>query len=62
MRLMESGWTDQVGLIVKNAISKRLEEGQSSKTIKFEQLYKDVIDNARGKNLCIFKLDILLDF
>lgn len=50
MRLMESGWTDELGLIVRQAISKRVEEGQASNTIKFEQLYNDVIEDARGKN------------
>lgn len=50
MRLMESGWTDQLGHIVKNAIVKRVTEGQAANTIKFEQLYSDVIDEARGKS------------
>lgn len=50
MRLMESGWTDQLNHIVKNAIVKRVAEGQATNTIKFEQLYSDVIDEARGKS------------
>lgn len=50
MRLMENGWTDQLSHIVKDAIIKRVTEGQATNTIKFEQLYSDVIDKARGKS------------
>lgn len=50
MRLMESGWTNQLSQLIKNAIGKRIEGGQTPNTIKFEQLYGDVIDPARGKS------------
>lgn len=53
LRLMESGWTNQVSKFVKNAISKRIENDQAPNTIKFEQLYEDVINKARGENLII---------
>lgn len=51
MRLTESGWIDKVNELVKEAITKRLENGQATNKIKFEQLYTDVIKQARGKNL-----------
>lgn len=53
MRLMESGWTNNLTHYVKNRIAKRLEAGQTKNSIKFEQLYDDVITRARCKNLTI---------
>jgi hypothetical protein len=47
IRLMETGWTDQVGLLVQNAIDRRAADGQVVDTIKFEQLYEDVRKKAR---------------
>jgi len=47
MRLTESGWIDKVNGLVKEAITKRLENGQATNKIKFEQLYTDVIKQAR---------------
>lgn len=51
LRLIETGWNDQLNQLIQNAIVKRIENGQSANTIKFEQLYKDVIDFARGEHL-----------
>jgi len=45
---MESGWTDQLERILKSAVSKRVAEGQAPKNIKFEQLFNDAFDKARG--------------
>lgn len=46
---MESGWTDQLHKLIQDAIVKRVENGQTPKNIKFEQLYNDITDHARGK-------------
>lgn len=54
MRLMESGWTNQLSHLIKNAIGKRIESGQTPNTIKFEQLYGDVNEPARGKSSTMF--------
>lgn len=53
MRLMESGWTNNLTHYIKNRIAKRLEAGQAKNSIKFEQLYNDVITRARCENLTI---------
>lgn len=53
LRLIESGWNDQVNELIQNAVIKRIENGQSANTIKFEQLYNDVVDFARGKRFFI---------
>lgn len=50
MRLMESGWTDKLSKLIQDAITKRLENGQMPNNIKFEQLYSDITDDARGKD------------
>jgi hypothetical protein len=49
LRLIESGWNDQLNELIQNAVIKRIENGQSANSIKFEQLYNDVVDFARGK-------------
>ncbi|XP_025406974.1 uncharacterized protein LOC112680952 [Sipha flava] len=47
LRLIESGWNDQLNELIQNAVIKRIENGQSANSIKFEQLYNDVVDFAR---------------
>lgn len=49
MRLMESGWTNNLTHYIKNRIAKRIEDGQAKNSIKFEELYDDVITRARCK-------------
>lgn len=57
MRLTECGWVEVFSHIVKNAVQKRIENGQASKNIKFEQLYKDTIVEARG--MCLYSNNLL---
>lgn len=56
MRLIESGWTENLNEIIKNSVRERLSRGQLINEIKFEQLYQDVALKARGKlynsNIC----------
>lgn len=48
MKLTEGGWVELLTQLIKSAIDKRIEDGQTTKTIKFDQLYGDVITKARG--------------
>ncbi|XP_050544060.1 uncharacterized protein LOC126907073 [Daktulosphaira vitifoliae] len=47
MRLIESGWSENLNEIIKNSVKERLAGGQFINAIKFEQLYQDVALKAR---------------
>lgn len=49
MRLMECGFTDQLNRLVNESIVKRVEGGESIENIKFDELYTDIAQTARGK-------------
>lgn len=53
LRLIDSGWNDKLNQLIQSAIIKRTENGQTANTIKFEELYKDVVDDARGESFVI---------
>lgn len=50
---METDWSEKVVRYMKDEVLKRIENGQTTSTIKFEELYKEVVDKARGENLII---------
>lgn len=49
MRLTESGWTNQLTQLINESVAKRIESGQTTKNIKFNELYTDIIEKAHGK-------------
>lgn len=55
LRLMDTGWAQNVVRFMKDDVIKRIENGQTTLTVKFEELYKDIVDKARGENLIILR-------
>lgn len=53
MRQVETGWIDKLSDHINNSIAKRLEAGQASIKIKFNELYQDVQNCAECKILTI---------
>lgn len=50
MRMEETGWTNMLTKMITTSITKRVESGQDVRSIKFDQLYTDIIEHARGKD------------
>jgi len=48
IRLIETKWVDKVENLIYVALQKRNDRGQDLTTVKFEELYQDVCEIARG--------------